>query len=140
MPGYWFISDLFEIAPHEDDETNPGLYGKELASWIRQRFAELGYGVEEVIAEDWGWLVLCSREPFLLGVSCVGQRDQGLVASGSPKGPAEDMVWNCMAFVEVPFFSRLFRRVDTRPGVRKIERELQSILHREPRIQLVPEP
>lgn len=29
--GYWFKFDIFEIKPDEDDETNPGCYGKELA-------------------------------------------------------------------------------------------------------------
>jgi hypothetical protein len=53
--GYWFTSDLFQIQKGEDEETNPGCYGKELGNWLCEKLKSFGYDVEELIPEDWGW-------------------------------------------------------------------------------------
>jgi len=34
MDGYWFTSTKFEIEPGEDEEINPGIYGRQLARWF----------------------------------------------------------------------------------------------------------
>ena len=47
MDGYFFKSNLFEIEPGEDEETNPGCYGKQLSHWLKDKFSKLGYEVEE---------------------------------------------------------------------------------------------
>jgi hypothetical protein len=54
MEGYWFKSSKFEIEPGEDEEINPGMYGRQLARWLKQRLTEKGYSVEDIINEDWG--------------------------------------------------------------------------------------
>jgi len=33
----WFKSIRFRIEPGEDEATNPGRYGKQLAEWLRER-------------------------------------------------------------------------------------------------------
>jgi hypothetical protein len=68
--GHWFRSTRFEIEPGEDDEINPGIYGKQLAEWLKARLEDHGYKVEPVINEDWGRCLMCSRKPFLLWVGC----------------------------------------------------------------------
>ena len=68
--GYWFRSTRFEIEPGEDEEINPGIYGKQLAEWLKARLEESGYKVEPIINEDWGRCLMCSREPFSLWVGC----------------------------------------------------------------------
>ena len=35
--GYWFKSDLFQIQQSEDEETNPGCYGRALGNWFDDR-------------------------------------------------------------------------------------------------------
>jgi hypothetical protein len=35
--GYWFKSSKFQVEPGEDEETNPGLYGRQLARWLKAR-------------------------------------------------------------------------------------------------------
>jgi hypothetical protein len=40
MEGYWFKSSKFEIEPGEDEEINPGMYGRQLARWLKQRLTE----------------------------------------------------------------------------------------------------
>ena len=81
-PGYWFKSSKFEIEPGEDEEINPGLYRRQLASWLKQRLEAKGYQVEDVIQEDWSRCLMCSREPFMLWVGCGSITD--LERSGRP--------------------------------------------------------
>jgi hypothetical protein len=140
MSAYWFTSDLFEIVAGEDEQTNPGIYGKALAGWLRGRLLELGYGVEEVIPEDWGWLVLCARDPYLLGVGCASVTDVEGVDPGDSPPAANAVIWHCRTFVEVPFFKRIFQGIDTKPGVAKLEAELAELFANEPRIQLTEAP
>ena len=46
-----------KFPPYEDEEeqTNPGLWGKRLAEFLVQKLSEKGIRTEEIIAEDWGW-------------------------------------------------------------------------------------
>ena len=134
---YWFESDLFEIEEGEDEETNPRMYGRNLSNWIREKFIGLGYEVEEVIPEDFGWLVLCQRSPYLLGVSCVSYVDYEQMNEEDPAPKADEVTWCCMVFVEVPFFKRLFGKPDTTQGTEKLDRELKALLESESGIKFV---
>lgn len=138
--SYWFTSDLFAIEPGEDEETNPGMYGKQLAAWVRRKLLEAGYSPEDVIPEDFGWLVLCSRDPYSLGVVCVSFIDYETAQPEDPPPAFDEVKWCCGVFVEVPFFKRLFRKVDTADGVQKLGSQLHSILSSEPRITLIDAP
>lgn len=40
-PGYWFKSTLFEIEPGEDGDINPGIYGRQLAVWLKDKLEQL---------------------------------------------------------------------------------------------------
>ena len=136
MDGYWFKSDLFEIEPGEDEETNPGCYGRQLSHWLKDKFSKLGYEVEEVIPEDWGWCIMCSREPYALWIGCISITDDD-----PEKLPEiENVVWNCFVTAEVPFLKRLFKKIDTTQGVKKLSGELETTLNSEPGIQQVEEP
>ena len=138
--GYWFKSSLFEVEPGEDEETNPRLYGRQVATWLRQRFASLGYAVEDVIAEDWGWCVICQRDPYLLFVGCVNLRDYEHARWSDPPPPKERLLWNVVPTAEVPFFKYVLRRKpETQAGLEKLDEELRGILEAEPRIEIVDE-
>ena len=102
--SYWFTSDLFQIEPGEDEETNPRMYGKQLAAWLRQKLIDVGYQPEEVIPEDFGWLVLCSRDPYSLGVVCVSFKDYATAQPGDPPPLFDEVKWCCGVFVLFPFF------------------------------------
>ena len=69
-PSYWFTTTRFHVEPGEDEETRPRSYGRQLAHWLRERFLALGYPAAEVIPEDWGWCVMCQRDPYALWVGC----------------------------------------------------------------------
>ena len=136
--GFWFHSDLFPAEPGEDGETNPGIHGRQLATWLRGHLIERGYPAAEVIAEDWGWCVMCERQPILLWIGCGASADPEIEILPLP--PSID--WHCFAEAELPTWFALSR-------ARKAERlalkqhlhvELQAILAAEPRIRLISAP
>jgi hypothetical protein len=138
--SYWFTSDLFQIEPNEDDETNPRMYGKNLSSWVRQKLIEKGYEPEGVIPEDFGWLVLCSRAPYSLGVVCVSFKDYETSQPGDPPRPYDQVKWCCGIFVEVPFLKRLFGKLNTTEGSAKLDADLRKIFEQEQRIKFIDAP
>jgi hypothetical protein len=136
--GYWLKSSLFAAEPGEDDESNPRLYGRQLASWIRQRFQSLGYPVEEVHAEDWGWCVMCQRDPYSLFIGCVSLADYEYARPGDPPPPTERLLWQVLPMAEMPPFKYLLRRKpDMQEGLARFDAQLRSTLESEPAIQIV---
>ena len=65
-----FESSAFAVIPGEDEETNPGIYGKALAHWMAEQLRAAGFPVGEVVAEDFGWCVPVSSSPHRLYVVC----------------------------------------------------------------------
>lgn len=135
MEGYWFTSSIFQVEPGEDDEVNPGRYGRQLAVWLKSRLEDRGYEVEPVIAEDWGRCLMLSRKPFSLWVGCGNVDDIGR----SEAEPSE-IVWHCFPVAEVPFFKRIFGEPDTAAALLKLNSDLESILFEETTFNLVAEP
>lgn len=135
--GFWFKSSLFAIELNEDRETNPQRYGRQLANWLGEELRAFGYTVE-VIPEDWGWCVLCARHPFWLWIGC-GNMDSDSPGQQKEMFKKENVVWNCYVVGELPFW-RFFRRVDMKPAVDKLEKEVSSVLSSQPEIRFVEEP
>lgn len=136
--GFWFQSELFVIDSTEDNETNLGIYGRQLAAWLRERFMQKGYPVEEVVAEDWGWCVICSRKPVLLWIGCGGgsNGDEDML----PLAP--NINWHCFAEADSPPW-RLFaqsRKDDKDALKQRLHMELQTVLASEPGIRLISAP
>jgi hypothetical protein len=59
-----FESSAFAVLPNEDNETNPGIYGKALAQWLANQLRAAGVPAGEVIAEDFGWCVPVESSPL----------------------------------------------------------------------------
>jgi hypothetical protein len=139
MSNYWFKSTLFEIEPGEDAEVNPRRYGRQLAKWLKSKLEGVGYSVEEIIPEDWGWCVMCQREPYWLWVGC-GNMDDLEANADSPPPKKDDIIWHCFSTAEVFFWKRLFKKVDSAPALAKLDSHLREILSSERGIMLVDEP
>jgi hypothetical protein len=90
-----FESSAFEIVPGEDEETNPGIYGKALANWLAEQLRSVGYDTREIIAEDFGWLVPVVSAHCSLYVACASM---------------EADRWMVLAFAEGEWLGRLFGR------------------------------
>ena len=101
MNGCWFKSSKFEIENGEDEEINPRIYGRQLARWLKERLTEKGYHVKDIINEDWGRCLMCSRDPFMLWVGCGSITDYDTARPGDGPPAKEDMVWHCFATAEL---------------------------------------
>lgn len=71
-----FESAAFGIAPGEDEATNPGIFGRALAEWVRDRLRERGLPAEDVIPEDFGWCVPVRLEPHAVYVACASEEER----------------------------------------------------------------
>jgi len=146
--GFWFKSDLFQIRKGEDEETNPGCYGRELGNWLCEKFRALGYDVEALIAEDWGWCVMCRRQGYLLWVGCGAMTTSDFPDNYDPRLPPDgkDVIWYAFPVVEVPFFyfkswlKKLMGRLDLKAPLKKINHELKQLLEKESRIEFCERP
>jgi len=130
--GYHFKSTLFEIEPGEDEEINPGRFGRQAAAWLKQKLEQKGYRIEDIINEDWGRCLMCQRTPFSLWVG-VGNIDSESSESGK-------IVWHCFVVAELAFFKRLFGKgAEVEAARDKLDATLRAILEGEPAIEVVPE-
>jgi hypothetical protein len=68
-------SSRFAIEAGEDEETNPGIYGRALAQWLATQLQTLGWRVKGCIAEDFGRLVEVEDSRFRLFVACASDHD-----------------------------------------------------------------
>ena len=136
--GVFFKTELFDVEAGEDEETNPGMYGRQLASWLRERLDDLGYQVQEVIPEDWGWCVLCQREPYRMWVGCSCLSDPEDEGGGLPV--SGQITWHCFGAVDKGIFAGASQRGDRDAALSKLRGALSEILEAERAIQIVENP
>ena len=107
--GVTFQSAFFAPLPGEDHETNPGRYGRALALWL----------AAELRAEDFGWTVVISRQPFLLWLGC-----------GNVDGSAD--TWRVFPVAEPSLAQRIFRRPNTTVAVGALWQRVRELVPRIP--------
>jgi hypothetical protein len=83
----------FAIAPGEDHETNPGIFGKSLARWLAEQLHAAGFPAGAVFPEDYGWCIPIGAKPQSLYIVCEGNGD---------------MHWRVFAYTERRLLARLF--------------------------------
>jgi hypothetical protein len=139
-PGYWFRSPRFRVEPGEDADTNPGIYGRQLAAWLADRLRMHGHPDAAEVAEDWGWAVACAGKPFCLFVACGSVMHYGENGPIPPiPQPEVALVWHCYAAADTPLFARL-RKIDVAGPVAALDALLGVILRAERDITLVDAP
>jgi len=116
MQRYCFESNKFKIIKGEDESTNPRIYGLELSKWIAKELKFLGYEVEDIIPEDWGWCVVCQSKPFLLWVGCQNDFEE------------DKLIWCCFAEAEKPIFRNPFKKLDMQEPLNKLNGDLFQLL------------
>ena len=65
-----FRSSKFPPYEGEEEEINPGLWGKRLAEYLVQRLSEKGIKTEGIVGEDWGYYIPVQNEGFKLAICC----------------------------------------------------------------------
>jgi hypothetical protein len=114
-PQIWVETPFFEIEPGEDEETNPGVYGRAFAHWLAERLKARGESVEQIVAEDWGRCLVLTRKPYLLWIGCGNRADR-------------TDEWGAFVTAEPGLVQRLFRTVDPHPAVARLHRMLDEIM------------
>ena len=114
-PQVNFTSDFFKPIPGEEEHTNPGCYGQALAAWLAERLQERGVPVEGVIPEDFGWVVMVSRKPFMLWLAC-----------SNTDGSTDE--WMVYPVAELSVTQRLFKRVDPAPELERLRVHLAEVV------------
>ena len=84
-----FRSTKFPPYEGEEEEINPGLWGKRLAEYLSQKLEERGIKTDEIIMEDWGCYLPVQNEGFRLALCCGHQYgdDDKFVIFTDPKTP-----------------------------------------------------
>lgn len=110
-----FRSDRFPAYDDEEQQVNPGRWGRRLAEFLRDNLRKEGLQTEELVAEDWGWMLPIKNDQFRLWIGC---------------GNYEEYADGFLCFIEphTPFVRRLLRRVDTRERVASLQRAMDTIL------------
>jgi hypothetical protein len=72
-----FISDAFPPYPGEDEEINPGVWGRRLVEFIVSKLPDHGITTDEFYTEDWGWEIPVKNEAFPIFIGCSNQIEPG---------------------------------------------------------------
>jgi hypothetical protein len=116
-----FRSQKFPPCEGEEEQINPGVWGKRLAEYLVAKLNERGIATGEINAEDWGWYVPVQNEGFRLAVCC-----------GHQDGDADEFV--CFTEPSHPIIKKLFKRIDATPELGRLVAALEQILASDPAI------
>jgi hypothetical protein len=121
-PVLEFESSAFAVIPGEDEETNPGIYGKALAQWLADQLRAADFSPGEVIAEDFGWCVPIKSAPHSLYVACAST------------GEKPDH-WRVFAFAEGGLMARLLGKDSRAESLAALFTALRNCLQRAPNVR-----
>jgi hypothetical protein len=117
-----FRSNKFPPYEGEEEQINPGLWGKRLAEYLTEKLKGLGFEPEPIISEDWGWYLPIKNEAFRLAICC-----------GHQNGDDDEFL--CFIDPNKPKIRKLFRKIDTTQQVVRLSDALQKILYSDPEIR-----
>lgn len=117
-----FRSSKFPTYDGEEEEINPGLWGKRLTEYLARELAAHGIETEEMAIEDWGCYLPIRNDGFRLALCCGhqdGDDDQFLVFTE----PSQ------------PKVRKLFRTIDATPQLTRLLDAVRTILEADPEIR-----
>lgn len=121
-PQFIFKSAAFPPEPGEDEEVNPGIFGKALANWLASELPKQGYTVRGQVAEDFGRLVELDAP-----------RGRLYVAASSTDETATE--WQVFGILELGLFARFGGGVDPAQTIGKLAGSLRTILGGSPQVR-----
>ena len=119
-----FDSHAFPVAPGEDSQTNPGIFGRSLAEWVGERLREAGLPAGAVIAEDFGWCVPLRLEPHAVYVACSNADEH-----------ADSSRWQLFVFAEGGVLQRLLGRDTRRETIQRVFAAVRRALESSPDVR-----
>ena len=116
-----FRSGKFPPYEGEEDQINPGLWGKRLTEYLAERLVDRGFETGEMIPEDWGWYL-----PVRIGEAklalCCGHQD------------GDDDEFVCFTDPSTPIVKKLFRQTDVTAELTQLTDAVREILATDPEI------
>ena len=116
-----FRSKKFPPYNGEEEQINPGLWGKRLAEYLVDKLKPHGIETEEIIAEDWGWYIPIKNERFRLAICC-----------GHQNGDDDEFL--CFTDPATPIIRKLFKRIDATHELTRVVTAMEKILSSDPEI------
>jgi hypothetical protein len=118
-----FTSSHFPVEPGEDEDINPGIYGKALAQYLASKLKERGVEVEGIVEEDFARLVMLHRRPFRLWVACAN--DEGSTTN-----------WQLFLSAEIGLVGWL-RRQSVEPAFSALREHVRAIVEAVPAVSQI---
>lgn len=119
-----FRSSKFPPYEDEEEQINPGLWGKRLAEYLVENLAEKGIETDQIVAEDWGWYIPVRNPEFRLALCC-----------GHQSG--DDDQFLCFTDPATPVVKKFFKKIDATPQLTRLTAALQQIFASDPDIKEV---
>lgn len=117
-----FRSDKFPALPGEEEQINPGIWGKRLADFLREGLRAEGIETTEAISEDWGWIVPVVNPAFNLWIGCGNQ------------GNGDE--FTCFIEPGTPFIRKFFfKKIHTADRINALQAAMDRVLEKEPAIR-----
>ena len=110
-----FRSMNFPPYDGEEEQINPGLWGKRLAEYLVDKLKPHGIETEEIIAEDWGWYIPIKNEGFRLAICC-----------GHQNGDDDEFL--CFTDPATPIIRKLFKKIDATHELTRVVTAMGNIL------------
>jgi hypothetical protein len=117
-----FRSSKFPPYEGEEEQINPGVWGKRLAEYLVQRLSEKGINAEEIFAEDWGWYISIQNEGFRPAICC-----------GHQNGDDDEFL--CFTDPSTPVAKKFFKKIVATEQLLSLTEALQQILSSDPEIR-----
>lgn len=117
-----FRSNKFPPYNNEEEELNPGVWGKRLAEYLVLKLSELGIGAGDIVPEDWGWYVPVEIDGLTLALCC-----------GHQQGDNDQFL--CFTDPKAPVIRKFFRKIDVMPQLSRLVTALEKILASDPDIR-----
>jgi hypothetical protein len=117
-----FRSAKFPPYEGEEEQINPGLWGRRLTEYLAQKLAARGIETEEMVIEDWGCYLPIRNDGFRLALCCGhqdGDNDQFLVFTDP----------------STPRVKKFFRTIDATSQLTRLLDALREILESDPDIR-----
>ncbi len=118
-----FRSAAFPPYEGEEDEINPGRYGKRVAEFLIRGLKQKGFQPSEPVAEDWGWVVPIQNDAFRLWIGC---------------GNSDEYSDGFLCFIEPhqPTIRKFlfFGKIDTSARVTALRQAIDEVLSAEPAV------
>jgi hypothetical protein len=111
-----FRSSKFPPYEGEEEEINPGLWGRRLAEYLVDKLAEKEIAVDQIVPEDWGYYIRIKNEEFPLGLCCGHQQ-------------GEDDEFLCFTDPNTPVVRKFFfKKIDATKQLSRLTKALEEIL------------